>query len=701
MHALLLMCLAVSEPSRPVVSVLYFDNQTNRAEYDVLRKGFADMMVTDLVAWDGVTVVERDKLESVLSELKLQQSKAFDKATAVKVGKLMGAQYLVTGALLLQGEHTLRIDARLIAAEGGKDVTAASVTGEKDKVFDLEQELVTKLTAGIDAKIRDVGARRKAKVPDLDALLAYSKAIDLSDQGKLEEASAAMQALVSKAPAFLMARERKQELLKRLEEFEKRKKDMTTSSVLELGKLADEELKQPFDKLAEPGQCRFLAMREVKARYLMRVIKQSLSSHGGNTRIALKGKEAQALGIEHAWVENQRKAMAEWGSRQSCSTRELPPETTNLLRDASFGHIDLRDPFWGLVEFVLEGRARDGEEGFAIAPALGDLDPNEQKSVFALIDQRLERALAEYERASVAQKQSAERPVIEMYDLKAKQLLRLDRDEDAIAALQKILDLFPSSPAAPRAEEEIKKLLGAVHDNSRDKQERWAKALTSCEDMDIRVGMDTLGRKVARLGLKGLDAQAAELEKACKQTPKNRSAFAYMYRDLALEAGRHEDCDGFRAWFRKYIEAGGSVSDMMGYQKNYIPWCELKDVMKSVLWFTARLDENWTLEMADNLSSVLSYDQKVLSLNASNHGMGDSMYLRLEAKGADAFACTTARWNRRGGGTLEGTCDVKLTKHAAEKGEYDEGTFGAHFVEKGDFPRKIELSQGTFRLRRQ
>src|SRR5581483_7136152 len=189
----LVLLLGVTDAPRPVVSVLYFDNQTNKAEYDVLRKGFADMMVTDLVAWDGVTVVERDRLEAVLNELKLQQSKAFDKATAVKVGKLIGAQYLVTGALLMQGDGRLRIDARLIAAEGGKDVTAASVTGDKDKVFDLEQELVTKLTSGIDAKVRDANGRRKVKVPDFESLLAYSKAIDLSDQGKLEEASAAMQ----------------------------------------------------------------------------------------------------------------------------------------------------------------------------------------------------------------------------------------------------------------------------------------------------------------------------------------------------------------------------------------------------------------------------------------------------------------------------------------------------------------------------
>ena len=102
-----------------------------------------------------------------------------------------------------------------------------------------EQELVTRITSVIDAKLKgDPTARKKAKAPDMEALIAYSKALDLSDQGKLDEAQAAMQALVSKSPTFLMARERKQQLLDRLKEYEKRKKEMTTDSVLQIGKLA-------------------------------------------------------------------------------------------------------------------------------------------------------------------------------------------------------------------------------------------------------------------------------------------------------------------------------------------------------------------------------------------------------------------------------------------------------------------------------
>src|SRR5438105_4828336 len=110
MLALLLLPLLAAEPPRPVISVLYFENNSTSADLDVMRKGLADMIATDLVAWDGVTVVERDRLEAVLKELKLQQSKSFDAATAVKVGKLIGAQYTLSGKMMLSGPK-LRLDA--------------------------------------------------------------------------------------------------------------------------------------------------------------------------------------------------------------------------------------------------------------------------------------------------------------------------------------------------------------------------------------------------------------------------------------------------------------------------------------------------------------------------------------------------------------------------------------------------------------
>jgi TolB-like protein len=709
-----LLAVTGAEP-RPVISVLYFDNNSTSPDLDVMRKGLADMMITDLVAWDGVTVVERDKLESVLSELKLQQSKRFDPVTAVKVGKLIGAQFALGGSMTLSGNQ-LRLDARLTSVKDGTAAATASTQGDKDKIFDLEQELVLRVTSAIDAKLRDPSARKKSKVPDFQSLVAYSKAIDLSDQGKLDEAQAAMQALVSKSPAFLMARERKQQLLDKLKEFERRRKEMTTDSVLQLGKLADEALAQEanFDTLDEKAQRQFLSMRMIKGRFMMRAIKQFLSSRNEHLRIPLKGREAQALGVMRGWVENQRRLVDELGRYTRQHTKfysgvaappsthpELLGETEQLVRDAHFGDLSFRDPVRALLDFVLEGRADDGNESkFTIAPALGDLDPKEQKAAFDLLDQQVEAATAARAKAPANQQQRYEVEAINLLDDRADALLRLDRDEDAIAALQKILDLFPASSQATHAESKIKRLLGAEHDNGRDKQERWAKALTTCDDMDIRVGSETLDRKLRRMGLAALAAQAAELETACKPNPKNRSAFAYVYKGLALTAGTHEDCEAFRSWFKKYLEADGSVGDMMAYQKNYVPGCELGDVTRSVLWFHSRLDRDWDLECKRDLTSVLSYDKKRLTIGAGECGLDErvSLYLKPEGNG---FKCDEAAWTRKGG-QLKGSCEVKLTVVAKEKGEFDEGTFSVSFQnEAGEHPKTFELTEGKFRVRRQ
>ena len=147
---------------------------------------------------------------------------------------------------------------------------------------------------------------------------------------------------------------------------------------------------------------------------------------------------------------------------------------------------------------------------------------------------------------------------------------------------------------------------------------------------------------------------------------------------------------------------GGSVSEMFGRHKNFTSWCELGDVVRSVTWLYAKLDSNWEFEMNQSLSSILSSDRKRLSLHGSREAPSDSFSLYLDATGPDAFTCGLAQWQRHGEETSKGTCTVMLTKLAAENGEYDEGTFSAHFeLDEGGYKRRIELTDGKFRLRRQ
>jgi TolB-like protein len=688
--------------------VLYFENRTGRADYDVLRKGLADMIVSDLAIWDGVTVVERERLEAVLAELKLQQTRAFDRAGRQKIGRLLGARFVLVGTLNLAGP-TLALDAQLVEVQSGAVRAAARASGPSDRVFDLEQELVSRLSSAIDLKVRDPARRRLVKVPDLKSLLGYSKAIDLWDKGLLDEAAKAMRQVVSQSPTFLMARDRKERILKQLEASGKRRTEIASNAVVGLGKLVDAGLRDEarFDQLDLQGQQLFLGHRLLRTRVLGRLLRGSLSTHDNALRLVLRGKEAEARKVMRAMAENLRRLGAEverFKKRAPPFTEvRLDPQAERLAQEGAFGRVSLLDDASrALGELVLLGRVRDGEPGYTVGPALGDLDPKEQKAAFEALDRLVTVALGRHAAAASSMKPLFENQVSQALDLKANALLRLDRDEEAVAAYQRLLDAFPTSPRAKWLENRIKEIVGASHDHEREMRERWAKALQSCEDMDIRTGTSTLHRELRRFGLAGLGMHAAALQKACKVTEKNLHAFAYVYHGLADAAAQHDDCAASRLWYRKYVETGGSVTDMRVYAKHR-PWCPLGDVDKGIVHMSVRYDRNWSMDLDEHLVSILSSDGKVLSLSGRQKGSGNQIGLQLDATGPGRFKCRQLQWRKTGGATLAGPCEATLTKLSTMRGDFDEGTFSASLPTKDPNALRptVEMTEGKFRLRRQ
>jgi TolB-like protein len=87
-----------------------------------LKKGLAEMLITDVSGDPSITVVERNRLEEVIKELELQQTAKIDAATAQRVGKLLGAQYLVTGSLISQ-KASGRLDAHVVRVETGEKLS--------------------------------------------------------------------------------------------------------------------------------------------------------------------------------------------------------------------------------------------------------------------------------------------------------------------------------------------------------------------------------------------------------------------------------------------------------------------------------------------------------------------------------------------------------------------------------------------------
>jgi curli biogenesis system outer membrane secretion channel CsgG len=72
-------------------------------------------------------VVERERLILVLEELNLSSSSLVDEATRLKIGRIVGARFMVFGGYFVLGDM-MRLDLRLVEVETGRIVKAAQKT---------------------------------------------------------------------------------------------------------------------------------------------------------------------------------------------------------------------------------------------------------------------------------------------------------------------------------------------------------------------------------------------------------------------------------------------------------------------------------------------------------------------------------------------------------------------------------------------
>lgn len=140
---------------RAVVAVLDFTNET-RAHWwqtDVGRE-LGGMLANELVSTGAFKVVERQKLDSVLGEQDLGASGRVSKSTAAKMGKVTGAQYLITGNVAAYEENTK-------GTGGGLSFKGISLGGKSQKAYLAIDVRVVNATTGEVEFVRTVEGNAK------------------------------------------------------------------------------------------------------------------------------------------------------------------------------------------------------------------------------------------------------------------------------------------------------------------------------------------------------------------------------------------------------------------------------------------------------------------------------------------------------------------------------------------------------------
>ncbi len=200
------------------IAILYFDNGSDNAELSRLRKGLADMLISDLSKIKMLNVIERARLEEILKEQKLNNSKEFDASTASKVGKLLGVQYILTGAFFdLMG--SMRMDARIIDVETGKIIKSEGVDGATNTFFDLEKKLVVKIAGGLNVNLaNDKTSDAEVKQASLsyETSLLFSDGLDQMDKGENSKAIETFKKVLKKNPDFVPAQQALNKLQKKV-----------------------------------------------------------------------------------------------------------------------------------------------------------------------------------------------------------------------------------------------------------------------------------------------------------------------------------------------------------------------------------------------------------------------------------------------------------------------------------------------------
>jgi len=107
---LILSCLGPASFAKLRVAVVDFANKSSFSGTG-LGNGISDMFVTALVKTSRVSVVERDELSKVLNEQGFTNSDLADPNTAIKVGKILGVQYIILGNVTEYGvsEHNVGV----------------------------------------------------------------------------------------------------------------------------------------------------------------------------------------------------------------------------------------------------------------------------------------------------------------------------------------------------------------------------------------------------------------------------------------------------------------------------------------------------------------------------------------------------------------------------------------------------------------
>jgi TolB-like protein len=196
------------------VAVLYFRNQTGQRVFDDVEKGLALMLITDLSKIKKLRLVERVRLEALLRETELGKSGLVAPGTEPKVGKLLGAGFIIGGELAKGVAAAVKADARTVSVAKAAIVDQSMSQGQLEDLMRMEKELLFDIveTLKIELSKPEIEALRKPISKNIKAVLSMFKGLSSSDRGDYLRAADFYRTALGADPGLTLAKNALKEL---------------------------------------------------------------------------------------------------------------------------------------------------------------------------------------------------------------------------------------------------------------------------------------------------------------------------------------------------------------------------------------------------------------------------------------------------------------------------------------------------------
>ncbi|CAN5618124.1 hypothetical protein BH23GEM10_BH23GEM10_07850 [soil metagenome] len=149
-----------------------------------LSEVFRSMVMTEMAGANArIRMVERQTVDSLLQAQAIAASGSVSDAQAIQIGQLLGAQYMVTGSILVAGGEA-RLDLRLVDIETSGTPGVFKDQVRVDRLLDLPARVASEFAARAEVKQRVVDV----PVPTA-AAVAFSRGLDFEKRGRNEDAA--------------------------------------------------------------------------------------------------------------------------------------------------------------------------------------------------------------------------------------------------------------------------------------------------------------------------------------------------------------------------------------------------------------------------------------------------------------------------------------------------------------------------------